>query len=281
MSDKKLSSLIKLLDDENSLVASAAMHELLEFDPLSKRMLKLMAELQESPGIRRKIHQLQAIYKARTIRKQITDHFLIKGGNLIQGLAYINFAWDSELGNVELSDMWRYTMAEAAKNRLCSPRKLSKFMLDAGFVTNSGSMQNPDLYCLGPVLEDHFGSDVLLAAIAMDLGSMFRLKGSIAYTDEGFALLIHKPGSEKSKKPEGELLIPALNWKVLRHVTAGKFQVWPCDKVLRYVTSVLFSEAICLQSPRLIQIFGSCLAGIKGNSSMADILPYPFGDRRA
>ena len=61
MKEKRLRSLISLLDDDDSNVVSAAMYELLAEDPESARINQLMAELQETPGIRRRIHQLQVI----------------------------------------------------------------------------------------------------------------------------------------------------------------------------------------------------------------------------
>ncbi|MBN1864070.1 MAG: hypothetical protein JW808_04150 [Victivallales bacterium] len=281
MKEKKLESLISLLDDDNSNVANAAMYELLTEDPESVRINQLMAELQESPALRRQIHQLQAIQTNRRRRKWLSSQFAEDGESLLQGLANINLVWYSELNSFDMSDLWRDLISDASKARPRSPRRLAAFMLKSGFTVCTENMQDSDVFSLGPVLEDRFGTDVLMAGIALELGAVFGLHGSIIHTEHGFALIVSNTHDKRKKAPFlGEVIIPSLMWKVVKPEKVLPLEVWPCSRILKYITAMLFCNSVCAQSPRYVQIFGSCLAGRRETSSLGDLLPYPFGEKK-
>ncbi len=280
MREKRLKSLVSLLDDEDSNVSSAAMYELLTEDPESARINQLMAELQETPGIRRRIHQLQAIQSNRRRRRCLSGQFSAEGGSLLHGLANINLVWYSELNTFDMSRLWRDLVSDASKTRPRSPRRLADFMLKYSFTVCTENMQDADLFCLASVVEDRYGADVIMAGIALELGGVFGLRGSIIHTEHGFGLLVSNTKSQRRGTPfHGEVIIPSLMWKVVKPEKVLPFEIWPCCKVLKYVTAMLFCNSVCAQTPRYVQIFGSCLTGTRETISLGDMLPYPFGGK--
>ena len=286
MKNTRIESLIKLLDDENSNIAGTAMAELLSHDGDSDMMNFIFAELQETKktGLRKKIHQMQAIQRTRKRRRRLSTRFKTKDTNLIQGLADIHMIWYDEFGAASISNVWKDILMEAAKQKPVSAKRLANFMHKSGFSVCRDNIQDPDLFCLGAVIEDRIGADVILSAIALGIGRSFGLQGSIIHTDKGFGLIISnviQPKEKDQNKPFfGEVIIPAKQWQTTQPENVLPFEIWSNSKVLKYITGMLFTNSVCSEGPRYIQILGSCLAGRKERDSLNDILPFPFGDKK-
>jgi transglutaminase superfamily protein len=284
MNNKKIDALITLLDDENSNIAGTAMAELLSHDNDKSMMDSVMAELQETSelGLRKKIHQMQAIQRTRRRRRRLSKRFQSKNTNLIQGLADLHMIWYDEFGVAGISTLWKDIVLKASKNKPVSPKRLANFMIKTGFSVCNDNVQDADLFSIGAVIEDRIGTDIILSAIAMEVGRTFGLQGTLIRTeDNGFALIISNLVKSKNQnKPfYGEVILPSENWKVVHPETVLPFEIWPNSKVLKYVTGMLFANSVCSEGPRYIQILGSCLAGRTERDSLADILPYPFGKK--
>lgn len=284
MKSKKIKSLITLLNDEDTNIAGTAMSELLAYDADSDEMNLVLSELQESSelGLRKKVHQIQAIQRTRRRRRRLSQRYQNKTSSLLQGLADLNIIWYDEFGTAEISKIWRDIIVEAAKSKPKSPKRLANFMLKSGFAVCTENIQDPDLFCLGAVIEDRVGADVILAAISLEIGRACGLFGSIIHSEKnGFGLLISNSGkSGNNKHYYGEIMLPMKNWGVVQPEDELPFQIWPNNKVLKYVTAMLFTNAVCSEGPRYIQILGSCLAGRSESKSLTDILPYPFGKKQ-
>ncbi len=284
MNNKRIKSLIKLLDDENSNIAGTAMAELLSHDGDSDTMNFIFAELQETKKVelRKKIHQMQAIQRTRNRRRRLSSRFKTKDTNLIQGLADIHMIWYDEFGAASISNVWKDLLLEAAKQKPISVKRLAEFMLKAGFSACSDSIQDSDLFCLGAVIEDRIGADVILSAIALGIGRSFGLQGSIIHTNQGFGLIISNivKAKDQNKPFFGEVILPAKTWKVAQPENILPFEIWSNSKVLKYITGMLFANSVCSEGPRYIQILGSCLAERKERDTLKDILPFPFGDKK-
>lgn len=283
MNKKIIESLIKLLNDDNSNIAGTAMSELLSHEHDSDMMNYVMAELQETPelGLRKKIHQMQAIQRTRKRRRRLSKKFKIKDTNLIQGLADLHLIWYDEFGASGISNIWKDLLLEATKNKPVTSKRLANFMQKTGFSVCSDNIQDADLLCLGAVIEDRVGADVILCAIALEIGRIFGLQGSVIHTDQGFALIVSNAAKYDNKmKPfYGEIVLPGQNWEVTQPENVLPFEIWPNSKILKYVTSLLFTNSVCSEGPRYVQILGSCLAGLKEKDILTDILPYPFGKK--
>ena len=253
------------------------MSELLSCDSIDS----VIAEFQETPkhGLRKKIHQIQAIQRIRRRRRRLTQRFSDKEADLLQGLADLNMIWYDEFDTSNLSKIWRNLIVDTAKNKPVTTRKLAKFMQKTAFTVCKECSQDSDLFCLSAVIEDRIGADVILAAICMEIGKICGLHGSILHNKKGFAVLISNSGKRKNKNTPyyGEIILPSENWKISRPEAELPFEIWTNAKVLKYVTARLFASSICSEGPRYIQILGSCLAGRTEGESLTDILPYPFG----
>jgi hypothetical protein len=284
MSNKKLQSLIALLRDEDKNISSVAMSKILEYKNDSKEMNIIMAELQESPEptIRRKIHQIQAIQRVRRRRGNLSKKFVERTSNLLQGLSDLNIIWYDEYTNPNISKLWNKLIFDAIKHAPRTPSRVADYLKTQNFTTSSSSVRDSDSYCILAVLEDRIGTDVILAAVALELARVFGMFGSIVYSENyGFGVIYsnHQSNSRKKEQYFGEILFPSANWKLFKPEDVLPFKVWSNSKVLKYITSMLLVSAIASDEPRYIQILGTCLTNRKITDSLCDILPYPLGNK--
>jgi len=279
----KTEALIKLLDDADANISSAAMSELLSLDSESSEIEEVLADLQEasSPEIRRKTHQMQAILTIRRRRRSLSKRIFTKHSNLIQGLAEIHAIWYDDIDVSYLSDMWGEFVRRAGKRPPVTPRRLASFMKNTGFTVRDG-MQDPDLYCLGAVIEDLVGADAILTAIAREIGRMFGLKSAIAMFEGEFVLIFavtRHAETAANRQLAGQILSPYRDWELFDIPPKAELKVLSSDQVLTYVLAILLLNAVCAEDTRYVQILAACLAGKDASSNIADILPYPFGKK--
>lgn len=285
--DKRTASLIKLLSDEDTSISAQAMAELLSLDNElgSERLSQILSEIQEDedPAIRKKVHQMQSIQRIRKRRRNFSKRLKANTPSLLQGLGELHAIWYDDIDTKDLSKMWSEVIREAAKSRPVTPKRLAGYMKLAGFGVCDENIQDADLYCLGSILEDRIGSDVILAAITLEVGRSFGLKGSIVRVNGSFGAMYItavKDQSEKSKTSsgvKGAVIMPSKNWDIVSASGENKTEIWKTEKVLKYVAAMLFVNAVCSEGPRYIQILGSCLADKTVNDSLEDFLPPPFG----
>ena len=199
----------------------------------------------------------------------------------MQGLAELHAIWYDEIDSVALAEIWASTLKKAARFKPVSPKRLAYCMRKLGFKTYNDNIQDPELYCLGAVAEDGMGSDVLLAAIALEIGRGFGLRGAVVHVNGTFGVLYvtSSPREEggKQKVLSGTVLSPVNGWKPVAVDDPSATEVWSTGNVLKYVAAMLFVNAACSEGPRYIQILASCLAGRKECESVVDLLPHPFG----
>jgi len=283
MKNKRINSLITLLKDDNNTIAITAMHELLQYGTNSKDMNNILSELQETKevGLRKKVHQIQAIQRSRYRRRVLSKRLTNKKASLLQGLADLNVIWYDEFGANEISNTWRELIHKAAKEKIRSAKKIASFMKNASFSICTENFQDADLFCLGAAIEDKVGADIILASIALEIGRSCGLFGSIVHLKKGFGVLFStKQSDPNSQNYYGEIIIPIQDWEVVKPETELPFEIWSNNKVLKYVAAMLFSNAIYSEAPRYIQILASCLSGHKENDDLSNILPFPFGDNK-
>ena len=156
-------------------------------------------------------------------------------------------------------------MAASEKYRPASLEKLSYFMHKHGFGAPSDDELDPDSYCIGMVLEDLTGSDLLLCAIAKELAARWGLELKILQLMDRFVLTDRR----------GFILSPANGWRLFTHVKNINCKDWDAPMILKMVTSVLFICAVCSDSFRYVNTIGSCLAKVSGRDNLK-FLPYPY-----
>ena len=289
--DSRTKSLVKLLSDEDTSISGQAMAELLSLDSGFEpdRLTELLAELQEDkdPDIRKKVHQMQSIQRIRMRRRNFSKRLKSHSPNLLQGLGELHAIWYDDLETKELSKMWSGIIREASKCRPVTPKRLAGFMKLAGFGVCDENIQDADLYCLGAIIEDRIGSDVILASIALEVGRSFGLKGSIVRVNGAFGTMYvttvkesGKSESGNSDQLRGAIIMPSQNWDIIPSSSDKQVEIWSTEKVLKYVAAMLFVNAVCSEGPRYIQILGSCLADKSVSDSLEELLPPPFGSER-
>ena len=91
----KISSLVKLLQDEDSRTANFAMAEIISGD---KNAETLLARLQESPKavVRKAAHQMQSILKRRRERVSFLESVRMSRNSLMENLANVHVLWYDE-----------------------------------------------------------------------------------------------------------------------------------------------------------------------------------------
>jgi len=289
-SDPRIESLIKLLSDEDTSISAQAMSEILALDKgiESERLTHLLAEMQENsdPDIRKKVHQMQSIQRIRKRRRSFSKRLKTNTPSLLQGLGELHAIWYDDLDTKDLSKMWSDVIREAVKSRPVTPKRLAGFMKLAGFGVCDENIQDADLYCLGAIIEDRIGSDVILAAITLEIGRSFGLKGSIVRLNGSFGTMYvasvkdESGNDESDNKLRGAVIMPSENWEIFPASGENQAEIWKTEKVLKYVAAMLFVNAVCSEGPRYIQILGSCLADKTVSDSLEDFLPPPFGSER-
>ena len=277
--------LIELLKDNDSGVSSQAMCELLKLDtePDSGELSGILADLQETDekSLRKKIHQMQAILKIRRRRASFIKRLNSPAPSMLQGLAELYAIWYDEIDTTEISKMWSTVVREAGKYRPVTPYRLASAMKSLGFGILNENIQDADLYCLGTVLEERTGAPVLLAAVALEIGRCFGLRGTIVRADGEFGIMyvttLSSAGESTMNELRGVIVMPSRKWKVIPASDAMNTEIWSTGHVLRYAASMLFVNAVCSEGPRTIQVLASCLLGKRADSPLSEFLPYPFG----
>lgn len=262
-----LDALVKLLDDNDRQIASAAMAELLSSDT---DIGPIVSSLQESsdPLVRRRAHQLQAIMRTRQTRSRLADHLQVDYSNLWQGMTELHLQWYDNDSVEFVESLWRKLFdAARGKYRPRSCRRLAEFMGDIGFIISGSGELEADYYCVGAVLEDCVGADFVLCSIALRVASLYGMRARLVRDPEnGFAML----------DSSGLLLFPT-DWRV-EPSGHRRLEMWSSGMMLRHAAFQLLMCAISMDSVRYIYTIGSCLSKASGRP-LHEILPYPLNGK--
>ena len=265
--EKKLKSLISLLDDNNNEVVQEAMAELLKHE---SEIGKYLATHQESsnPKLRKRIHQLQAIMIMRQRRESFAKLLHAKDLNMIDGLIAVHLQWYDNDSERFLLDLWERFFKASERFAPKSIKEIAYFMRKCGFEVASTDELRADCFCFGPVIDDLVGADFILCALASELAKKWGIELEIIRFMNQF-LLINK---------QGEALSPANSWQLLAGVDSKKCEFWNKKQILELASTMLFSFAVSSNSFRYIHTIGSSLAKILGADKL-DFLPYPYGPK--
>jgi hypothetical protein len=262
--NSKIEALLSLLEDENRGVASRAMAELLRDQNGLAPCLKIMQE-SDNPVLRKRAHQIQSIIRIRQRRTSIARALACKDTPLIEGLAELHLQWYDYDPEDDIMSRWEELLAEAVKFHPRSLERLSYFMHKRGFSTPPDNELDADCYCLGVVLEERVGADVILCALGRELARSAGLELKIHQLMDRFVLA----------GPGGFLLSPADGWRIFPPTEAVPSLDWDSNMTLRMTASVMFICAVCSDSFRYVNTIGSCLAKVSGKDSLS-FLPYPY-----
>lgn len=262
---EKLRCLLGMLDDPNENAAVSVMAELLRY---GQQLQPLLGEMQEAENklLRKRIQQLQTILHLQKRRKDFLQKISGIPLDLTSGLIELHLLWFDRDTPESLQDMLQTFQVVAANNQLRSLEELGSFMARNGFaLPPPEEALEPENYCIGPILEDRIGADVMLCTLAM-----------LAGLDAGLELaLVRLGGRFAIVNSVGEMISPANDWLLDRNNRLQQGDFWADPRmVLRYASLMLFLYAVGSDNFRYIHTIAHALDG--GEQELLDFLPYPY-----
>lgn len=264
---KKIEALFLLLTDENPNIAQTALGALLQYDGILDPYL---AERQESndPLLRKRVHQLQAILGLRRRRKEFARMLRSSNLDLMDNLLQVHLQWHDDDSMVNVIDLWQAMSDAASRFDLRNLENLAFFMQKYSFSTPvTDELPNPDYFCLGIVLEDRVGDDLMLCAIARELAAEHGL-GLVIIRHYGIFCLADR---------SGRMLIPHNSWQVTAPLAPGdEVEIWDDPrKIAKYMISNIFLYAVGSDSFHYVYTIAHAMSGRSDNEKL-DFLPYPY-----
>lgn len=260
--------LVELLDDENEQSASMAMAELLTkgstaLEPVLRDMQK-----SDNPRLRKRTRQIQHALMARS-RRRIFMQPPERPISLLTGLIRLHLCWFDNDRQSFVEKQWRELEAEYRKAHPADLFGMAEFMRKMFPDRPENRDFHPDSFCIGAVLEDKIGSDLIFACIAAILSSSTQNRFSVVRVGIDTAVA----------DSAGRLIFPVDNWQLYGGVAEGEEPpvVWDTQTILRYVSSVLFVSAVASDGFRYLYTIGAPLAAAIGEKDLS-FLPYPYGN---
>lgn len=262
--DKRLKSLVSLLDDESQQSASFAMAELLGYE---EELESILCELQESdnPRIRCRVHQLESILNIRKRRKKLSEHITQPNADLFKGLVELHVQWYDNDSRANIAPFWRAFVENSKRHQIDSLEKLGYFMQKYGFRTSERGEIFADYFCIGIVMEELIGCSLNICAIAQKLASIWDFHVTIVQISEEFCLMDAK----------GNILAPGSDWAILDSIDFGKHMPCSTSTLLKYILNMLFLCAVSSDSFRYINTIGHILAAVCNEKNLSN-LPMPY-----
>ena len=190
MAQVNLRSLLTLLDDPDEGIAVSVMGELLKYD---SELLPLLGEFQESENKlqRKRVQQLETIINLRKRRKSFLAKLQEEPLNIFECLIELHLLYFDRDTPEMLWDMLRTFMSVAENNEIKNITELGAFMARNGFaLPPAEETLEPENFCIGPVLEDRLGADIMLCTLALLAGidaglslGLVRVAGRFAVID--------------------------------------------------------------------------------------------------
>lgn len=265
-----LKRLLSLLDDPSETVGAGAMAGLLRHE---RELLPLLAELQEAdnPVLRKRIHQLQAIITVRERRRKFLSLLQSRQVDLLEGLVEVHLLWFDNDSRPALFELFQSFLEVAGNNQIKSIEDLGSFMLRSGFsIPPAGELTEPENYCIGTILEDRIGADIMLCVIALLVGTEAGLELGLVRVMGNFAVI----------NVAGVMICPANDWAPDRASKLKNGDFWnEPTAILKYASLMLFLYAVGSDSFRYIHTIGHSLSGVDEQSEL-NFLPYPYGGEK-
>ncbi len=266
--EQNIHFLLELIDDDNEQSASLAMAELLHSDP--DMVNKKLCELQESenPRLRRRVHQLQSAIGARVIRSMLMEDLRDGSLSLLDGAIRLHLSWFDHDSYDNVAIQWQELREALCDNRPRDLGEFAAFMISRKFTNPPWNNMEPELYCIGAVLDSHFGSDLMLSVIAAQVTVQTPIPLQVVRMDLDFGVM----------DSFGNVLLPGENWRLIPKAQAEQVKPVPEGDLLRMITSILLLSAAATDGFRYLYTIGSAMAAATGKDSL-DFLPYPFNIR--
>ncbi|MBR3709296.1 MAG: hypothetical protein IKM17_09830 [Lentisphaeria bacterium] len=270
MDGDQIQYLMELLDDDNEQSVQLAMAALLKSDDAS--LDSCLSELQQSRSarLRKRVRQLETALKARRNRSKL--EMRLKRSSLLEGCVQLHLCWfdndQAELVYKQWNDLLAdYRIRCGGRPSLASA---ADFMAKKEFHAPMNDDLAADFYCLGIVLEDKYGSDLLLAIITAELLRAGGVSCAVARYADDFCVMDRA----------GNLVLPAYDWRYCGHDELNNMypEIVADPQLLRYLGAMLLTCAVGSDSYRYVYTIGRTISTFLGQ--MPDcgnaFLPYPY-----
>lgn len=247
MNLKNIKSLMALLEDENQVIASGAMNELLKYGKASSVLARKYQE-NSNPILRKRIHQLQAVAKTRKSRDILSRRLNNTYSGLWNGLLEIHMLWFDKDAKENINELFLEFLGDFKAHSDFSFQAVALFMKTRGFVTPIKGDIDADFYCLGPVLESKIGCEEILTILVYKLLLETGRKSKIIRIGNNFGVL----------SEEGYAVTPE-DWKLF---TPAKNLYKECSTgdILKSIILKLFLSAVASDGFRYAFAIGVCIA---------------------
>ena len=258
--------MISLLDDPDENIAVSVMAELLKHEA---DLMPLLGELQESDNklLRKRVQQLETIILLRNRRRDFLAKINAGEIDIVEGLIELHLLYFDRDTPQMLWEMIQVFMQVAGNNDIKNIAELGGFMARNNFVLPpEDELLEPENYCLGPILEDRMGADIMLCTLAL-----------LAGIDAGLQLgLVRVAGRFAVINQAGEMISPENDWQIDRVNKLQTGDFWNDPKaVLKHASLMIFLYAVSSDNFRYVYTIAQALCGAEEDFS-TDFLPYPY-----
>ncbi|UDQ98240.1 hypothetical protein AAEX28_14820 [Lentisphaerota bacterium WC36G] len=265
---KKIELLFSLLDDVSEHSANIIMAELLSY---AENLPDWLQNFQESDSaiIRKRVHQLQAIMTIRQRRIEFARY--LQGENnelnddMIEALALLHLQWYDNDNFQTIKDVYMELLLKSRKFEFNTLNDVAYFMRKMKFKVSERNGLQPDLYCIGIVIDECLGADCILCALAKTLAMDNNLDLKIIKLVDNFSLM----------DENNTLLTPFHDWRTFTPQKYDDLQIWSDRKIIELISTRLFMSAVGSDSFRYVHTIGNLLAELIGEDNL-NFLPYPY-----
>ena len=269
MNRSKLQSLLSLLDDPDDNIAVTVMSELLKNE---SELMALLAELQESDNkvLRKRVQQLETIITLRKRRREFAKK-ITPPVKVVEALTELHLLYHERDVPEVVYSMVEMFVRIACNNNIETIDDIGTFMARNNFtMTMPEDKPVPEDYCIGSVLNDRMGSDIMLCLLAKLIGVHAKIKVALVRLDDMFAVCT----------PDGRFIAPANNW-VPEEMNGQALDIrWnDSGNLLKYISLMLFLHTVSSDNFHYVHTVAQALCGGDDDFS-TDFLPYPYNGKK-
>lgn len=261
---REIGLLTGMLDDEDENIAVEIMADLLDH---GDRIEPFLAGLQDSdnPLLRKRVQQLETILLMRRRRRDFSRLLERKKLSLEKGLIEVHLQWFDNDGEKSLHESFSSFVRRFSERACRTLTDAVYFVERTDFRIEPETSLEPELYCIGTVLDNRRAAGSLAAALLSECGRRCGLDWKPAMCGGEFAVFSQ---SEKAVLPMRGRLRPET-------AEARRAAVLETKRLLLYFSMMLFSHSILSDNFRYIHTIGQSLCGFPDGEGL-DFLPYPY-----
>lgn len=269
MARSNLQSLLSLLDDPNEDIAVTVMGELLKNET---ELMSMLGELQESENklLRKRVQQLETIIMLRNRRRDFLNKINSDTIDIADALVELHLLYlDRDVPEM-LRSMLDMFASIVGNNNIGNIDELGEFMARNKFTLPlPEEVLGPENYCIGIILEDRVGADIMLCMLAVIAGVQSNLRVNLVRLDGKFVV----------STPEGRFISPENDWMPEQITDQMVDLKWNCPAcVLKYASLMLFLHAVSSDNFRSIYTIAMAVCG-GDDDFFTDFLPYPYNGK--